>query len=74
MDNHAVDQEFEKIVINEELAIINRNLGHASVSAKFAGADSLKFLDQFIDPERGLPPDIDADFVDPFRGVFLNIS
>lgn len=66
MDNNTVDQEFGKIVLNEKIRVIDRELGYASGSS---GLDfsTLNVFDKFLKPASGPLPDIDTDYVDSWR-------
>jgi hypothetical protein len=62
MDDNTVDQKFEKIVLNEKIRVMDRELGYASGSA---GLDfsSLNVFDKFLKPTEEPLPDIDLDYV-----------
>lgn len=66
MDNNTVDNEFESIVLNEQIRIMDRELGYASGSA---GLDfsTLEVFDKFLKPSSEPLPDIDMDYEDPWR-------
>lgn len=65
MDDKTIDQKFESIVLNEQIRVMDRELGYASGSA---GLDfsTLNVFDKFLKPSVRLP-DIDTDYVDPWR-------
>lgn len=65
MDDKTVDQKFDSIVLNEQIRVIDRELGYASGSA---GLDfsTLNVFDKFLKPAGPLP-DIDTDYVDFWR-------
>lgn len=66
MDDNTVDRKFESIVLNEQIRVMDRELGYASGSA---GLDfsSLNVFDKFLKPSTGPLPDIDTDCEDPWR-------
>lgn len=68
MDDKAVDDKFESIILNEQIRIMDRELGYASGSA---GLDfsTLNAVDKFLKPSREPLPDIDTDYVDPRRDL-----
>lgn len=65
MDDKTIDQKFESIVLNEQIRVIDRELGYASGSA---GLDfsTLNVFEKFLKPTVPLP-DIDTDYVDDWR-------
>lgn len=68
MDDKAVDDKFESIILNEQIRIMDRELGYASGSA---GLDfsTLNAVEKFLKPSSEPLPDIDTDYVDPWRNL-----
>jgi hypothetical protein len=66
MDDNTVDRKFESIVLNEQIRVIDRELGYASGSA---GLDfsTLDVFEKFLKPSSEPLPDIDMDYEDPQR-------
>lgn len=68
MDDSTVDQEFEKIVLNEQITVMDRELGRVSgvngIDGR-GGDGHLKFFEKFLKPSSDPLPDIDCNYVGP---------
>lgn len=65
--NNSIDEEFEKIALNEQIRVINRELGRATVPANPHDQDPLLSFEKFLKPKRESLPDTDMDYEDPWR-------
>jgi hypothetical protein len=65
--SNTIDEEFEKIVLNEQIRVINRELGRAIGSASPHDQDPQLPFEKFLKPRRESLPDIDMNYEDPWR-------
>lgn len=66
MDDNTVDQKFESIVLNDQIRVIDRELGYARGSAGL-NFSTLEVFEKFLKPSNIPLPDIDGNYEDPWR-------
>jgi hypothetical protein len=67
MDDNTVEQKFETIVLNEQILVMDRELGRVSGVNGVDGRGGELPFDKFLKPSSEPLPDIDTDYEDPWR-------